>query len=179
MAHIYHLATRDLCYLLVITQIEVDLATRTARACLAHLPEVILLVTTDDVILRQELLPIVVSLLIESYAILLATLEYCSIHTALVELVYLCEELPRPLDSLLLEVIAIRPVTEHLEHSVVVCIVAYLLQVVMLTRHTQTLLRIGYAREFAWRVTQEDILELIHTCVCKHQRWIILDNHRC
>ena len=179
VAHIYHLTARNLCYLLLVAKVVVNLATRTARTSLAHLPEVILLVTTDDVVLGQELLPVVESLLIEGNAILLATLKYGSIHTALVELVYLGEQLPRPLDSLLLEVVAIRPVAEHLEHGVVVGVVAYLLQVVVLTRHTQTLLSIGYTRPLAGCITKEDILELVHTSIGKHQRGVILHDHRC
>ena len=42
-----------------------------------------------------------------------------------------------------LEVIAERPVSEHLEHSVVVGVVSHLFKVVVLTAYTQTLLRVG------------------------------------
>ena len=156
-----------------------DLATRTARTCLAHLPEVVVLVTADDVILRKVLLPIVVSLLIEWHTVRLRALEYSCIHTRLIKTINLCQQLPSPADSLLLEVVAERPVTQHLEHCVVVCIVTNLLKVVVLTRYTQTLLRVGSARSTTWSITKEDILKLVHTCVGKHKSWVVLYNHRC
>ena len=57
--------------------------------------------------------------------------------------VHLGQQLPGPADRLLLEIVAERPVAQHLEHRVVVGVVADLLQVVVLARHAQALLRIG------------------------------------
>ena len=178
VAHINHLATGLSLNLLVVTQVDVNLAAGTAGASLTHLPEVVVLVTADNVILGQILLPELICLSVEGNTILLATLEYGSIEAALVQTINACEQFPCPLDSLLLEVIAERPVTEHLEHGVVISIVTYLLQVVVLTRHTQTLLRIGCTRVFARSIAQEDILKLVHTGVGKHQRRVALYDHR-
>ena len=174
-----HLTTGDQRDLCLITQVEMDLATRTARTGIAHLPKVILLVATNDVIGGQETQPEIVSLLIERHTVLLRALEYGCIHTLLRQFIHLGQQFPRPLDSLFFEIIAKRPVAEHLEHRVVIGIVAYLLQVVMLTRHAQTLLRIANSGCFDRRITQEHILKLVHTCIGKHQRRIVLNNHRC
>ena len=179
MTCIYHITTRDLCNLRLVTKVEVNLATRTARTCLAHLPEIIVLVTTDNVVLRQILLPIVVSLLVEWHTVRLRALEYCCIHSRLIESVNLSQKLPSPADSLLLEIVAERPVSEHLKHCVVVCIVTYLLQVVVLTRYTQTLLRVGCTRSTTRGIAKEDILKLIHTRIGKHQCRVVLYHHRC
>ena len=179
MTCIYHITTRNLSNLSLVTKVKVNLATRTARTCLAHLPEVIVLITTDNVILRQILLPIVVCLLIKWHAIRLRTLKNCCIHTRLIKTINLSQKLPRPTDSLLLEIVAKRPVSKHLKHCMVVSIVTYLLKVVMLTRYTQTLLRIGSTRSTTRGITQKDILKLIHTRIGKHQCRVILYNHRC
>ena len=174
-----HFATGDQSYLCLVTQVEVDLATRTARTGIAHFPEVILFVTTNDMVGRQETQPEIVSLLIERNTVLLRALEYGCIHTLLRQFIHLGQQLPRPFDSLFLEIVAKRPVTEHLEHRVVIGIVSYLLQVVVLTRNAQTLLRIANSGSLDRSITQKHILELVHTCIGEHQRRIILYNHRC
>ena len=53
---------------------------------------------------------------------------------------YLSEELPGPADSLLLEVIAKRPVAQHLEEGVVVHVLADVVQVIVLASRTYALL---------------------------------------
>ena len=174
-----HLTTGDQCDLSLVAQVEVNLATRTARTGITHLPEVILLVTANDMIGGQETQPEIVSLLIERHTVLLRALEYGCIHTLLRQFVHLSQQLPSPLDSLFLEIVAKRPVTEHLEHRVVIGIVTYLLQVVMLTRNAKALLRIANAGCLDRGITQKHILELVHTCIGEHQRRIILYNHRC
>ena len=61
----------------------------------------------------------------------------------------------------------------------VVGVMPHLLQVVVLARNAQALLGVGRTRIFAGRIAQEDILELVHARVGKHQRGIPLDDHRC
>ena len=107
------------------------------------------------------------------------TLEHGHIQTIGWDLVHFGEQFPRPRNRVLLEVIAKRPVAEHLEHRVVIGVDTYLLQVVVLTAHTQTLLRIGYARVLDGLVSEKPILERSHSAVDEHKRWIALHNHRC
>ncbi len=162
----------------LVAEVEVDFGTRPARTRLAHLPEIVVPVAADDVVLGQETPPIIVGLLVERHAVLLRTLEHGGVHTLGGQLIDVVQKLPRPLDGLLLEIIAVRPVAEHLEHGVVVGIVAHLLQVVVLAGDTQALLRIGRPRKLAGSVAEENILELVHTRVGEHQRRVALDDHR-
>ena len=57
-------------------------------------------------------------------------------------------------------------------------IVAHFLQVVVLAAHAQTFLAVAGARELNRVVAQDDILKLVHSGVGKHQRRVILYNHR-
>ena len=54
----------------------------------------------------------------------------------------------------------------------------YFLEVVVLTAHTETLLRICLTAALRSSITKDDVLELIHTCIGKHQRWVVLHDHR-
>ena len=60
----------------------------------------------------------------------------------------------------------------------VIGIMPHLFEVIVFTRHTQALLRIGDPIVFDRRVAQENILELVHTRIGKHQGRIIFDHHR-
>ena len=178
MPRIDHFAARLGSDFGLIAQVEVNLRTRTARSRFTHLPEIIVLVAMDDVILGQEAPPIIERLLVERHAIFGASLEHRSIHPLGRQPIDVVQQLPSPLDGLFLEIIAIRPVPQHLEHRMVIGIVTYLLQVVMLARYAQTFLRIGRTRILARRITQKDVLELVHARIGEHQRGVALDDHR-
>ena len=75
------------------------LGARPARACVAHFPEVVLLVSEKDAVFRKMSLPGFHSLHVECGAVSLRSLEYCSIKSVLVELIDFGEKLPRPVDS--------------------------------------------------------------------------------
>ena len=77
------------------------------------------------------------------------------------------------------EIIAKRPIAQHFEHSVVIGVVAYLLQIVVLSGYAETLLGIGNPRTLHRSISQKNILELVHPRVGKHQGWIILNHHWC
>ena len=178
VAGIDHLAAGLRGDLGLVAQVVVDLRAGAARSRLAHLPEVVVLVAADDVILGQEAAPVVVGLLIEGHAVLLRALEDGGVHALGRQVVDVVQQLPGPCDRLLLEVVAVGPVAQHLEHRMVVGVVADLLQVVVLARHAQALLRVGRARILAGRIAQEDVLELVHARVGEHQRGVSLDDHR-
>ena len=82
------------------------------------------------------------------------------------------------IQCVLSEVVAETPVAQHLEHSVVVGIVTYFFQVVVLTRYTETLLRVALAAAFGFCIAEDDVLELVHTSIGKHQCGVILYDHR-
>ena len=99
--------------------------------------------------------------------------------TAGTRIAHLRQQLPRPLDSLFLEIVAERPVAEHLEHGVMIGVMPHFIEVVVLARYAKTLLRIRHTGVFGRAVAEENILELVHAGVGKHQRRIVLYDHRC
>ena len=158
--------------------VDMYLRTGTARTCIAHLPEVVMLVTIDDVVGRHMLEPILCSLIISLEAFLQTSLKDSDIEVLGIELEHIHQVFPCHIDGSLLEVIAKGPVAQHLKHGMVISIVSHLFQVVMLSTHTKALLAVCPAAWFRIAGAQDDILPLIHTCVGKHQRGVILDNHR-
>ena len=61
----------------------------------------------------------------------------------------------------------------------VIGIVTNLFQVVVLTGNAEALLRIGHPSDLGGPVPKEKVLELVHPGIGKHQRWIVLNYHRC
>ena len=59
-----------------------------------------------------------------------------------------------------------------------ICVVADLFKVVVLARYAQAFLAVGHAFRFRNPVAEDDVLELVHTGVGKHQGRVILEHHR-
>ena len=100
------------------------------------------------------------------------------IEPILRKLVHLCQQLPRPGDDFLLEVVTEGPVTQHLKHGVVIGVVSHSGEIVVLTAHAQALLRVGYPRIFPRGIPEDDVLKLIHPRIGKHKGRIPLQDHR-
>lgn len=107
-----------------------------------------------------------------------STFEYSRIKTRRIEFKHVDKIFPGHVDSLLFEIIAERPVAEHLEHSVVVGVVSNLFEVVVLAAHTQTLLRISDTARLGHCITQDYVFELVHSGIGEHKGGIILYHHR-
>ena len=163
----------------LVAEVDVNLRAGTARTCVAHFPEVVVAVTVDDMVSREVFLPVACCLIVALQTFGSVTLEHCGIEVLGIELEHIDEIFPRPVDSLFLEVVAKRPVSEHLKHGVVVGVETHLFQVVMLTAHAQALLRIGRSLKLRRNVSKNDVLELIHTCIGEHKCRVVLDDHRC
>ena len=54
---------------------------------------------------------------------------------------------------------------------------AHFLQIIVLTAHAQALLGIGHAAPLGFLVAKENVLELIHSGIGKHEGWIVLNHH--
>ena len=117
-----------------------DFGARTARTRIAHLPEIIMFVTIDDMSFRQELFPIAGSLVVTRKAFGRTSFEHGCIQTVGVQFQHFYQVFPCPTDRFLFEIVTKRPVSQHLKHGVVVRVVSYLFQVVMFATHTKTLL---------------------------------------
>ena len=126
----------------------------------------------------EEGFPVFCCFVVAFESFFLRTFEYGNVKVLGVNLKYIYQVAVGPFDRLFLEVVAETPVTQHLEHGVVVGVVAYFLEVVVLARYAQTLLRVALAAALGFGIAEDDVLELIHTSVGKHQRGVVLDNHR-
>ena len=129
-------------------------------------------------VLGQVLLPVAGCFVVASKTLLGATFEDGGIEVLGVQLQHIHQIFPCPADGLLLEIVTERPVAEHLEHGVVVGVVAHLLEVVVLATNAQTLLRVGHTLALGRGIAQNDILELVHTGIGKHQCGVVLHDHR-
>ncbi len=112
--------------------------------------------------------PAVAGLGVECGPVLRGTLEHCRVEPVLVNFIDLCQEFPRPVDCLVLEIVPEAPVSEHLKHRVVVGVMPYLLKVVVFPADPQALLAVRGAREWCWAIAEEPVLELVHSGVCEH-----------
>ena len=156
--------------------VVVDLGARTARARVAHLPEVVLHVAGNHVVLRQERLPEGLRLEVGLEARGGIALEPGRVEAVRVEAVDLGEQLEAPADRLLLEVVAERPVAEHLEEGVVIRVLAHVFEVVVLAARADALLGVHGTRVAALPASEEHVLELVHARVGEEQRRVVVRN---
>ena len=121
--------------------------------------------------------PEVVGFGIHFKAVLLISAENGDVEVLLVDMHHFGEEFPSVGNGFFLEVITERPVAEHLEHGVVICIVSHLFQVVVLAAYTQAFLSITDTGIWSIGIAKEDVLELVHAGVGEHQRGVVLHHH--
>ena len=158
----------------VLAVVVEDLGARTAGAGIGHLPEIVrcigrALVVADahDALRRQadhvvpEVVGLVVGVVDRDQQALLGKLPD------------LGQQLPRPGDGLLLEVVAEGPVAQHLEERVVAGGIPHRIQVVVLAAGPQAALDIGRTHVAALLRPQEHVLELHHAGVGEQQGGIV------
>ena len=56
-------------------------------------------------------------------------------------------------------------------------IVTNLFQIIVLAAHAKALLGVGGTFPLSILIAQDDILELVHTSVCKHECGVVLNHH--
>ena len=178
MVFVHQLASGNLGFLLIAAAVHMNLGARAARSRIAHFPEVIVLVAVQDMVLRQMFLPDTGCFVISAKTLFCRALEHRGIQVLRVQFQYIHQVFPGPVDGFLLEVIAKRPVAQHLEHRVVVRVVSHLLKVIMFAAHAKTFLAVCYARIFDWVIPQNNALPRVHARVGKHQRRVIFYHHR-
>ncbi len=178
MVFVYHLGTRHCGTLLIAAEVDMDFRARAAGACVAHLPEVIMLVAVYDVRSGQMAFPISRSLVVTRQPFGCRAFKHGCIQAFGIQSEHVDQEFPRPINRLFLEIVAKRPVTQHFKHGMMVGVMPHLFQIVMLATDTQAFLAVGNPRPLRRFVAEDNILELIHARIGEHQRGVILDNHR-
>jgi hypothetical protein len=152
--------------------VEEDLRARPARPGVAHRPEVVGGRNADDLVVAE---PRHVPPDAVGFLVVVVDGDQKSLR---VEAELLGNELPGERDRELLEVVAEREVTEHLEEGVVACRIADIVEVVVLAANAQALLRGGRAHVGARLLAREDVLELHHAGRGEQQRRVVARHER-
>ena len=117
-----------------------NLTAWSARAGLAHLPEIIFLAKAQNTLARRSnLLPKLLGVLVR--ANLVIAFEHGEPHARGIELEFIHEQVPRELDRIFFEVITEGKISEHLEKSLVPRGLADFIEIVMFAAGAQTFLR--------------------------------------
>ena len=124
------------------------------------------------------LAPNVNGFLVQRKSILRIALENGDVQPVLIDAISLRQEFPSPVDGFLLEIIAERPVAEHLEHGVVIGVHPHLFEVVVLAAHAQAFLGVRHAGRLRRAVAEKDVFERVHARIGEHQGGVILEHHR-
>lgn len=163
----------------MVAVVEEDLGARTTRAGIGHLPEVVRRVrrtlvvadahdaafrNTDHVAPQRE-----------GFFVGVVDGDQQPLGRQLPDL---GQQLPGPADGVLLEVVAERPVTQHLEEGVMARGVAHRIQIVVLAAGTQAALYVGRAQVAALLRAEEDVLELDHAGVGEQQGRVVARHQR-
>ena len=156
-----------------------NLRARTARSRVCHLPEIIrrerrtfVVADADDAIFRQSdfFVPQIVSFVVCVVDRDKQTIFRQSEHTR--------EQLPRPDDRVALEIVAERPIAEHLEKRVMPRGVADRIQIVVFAARAQAALHVGRAHVRQFFAAEENVLELHHAGIGEQQRRIVAGHER-
>ena len=75
----------------------------------------------------------VIGFLVRGYVVGFITPKYGDVEEIFRYTVFFCKQFPGPCYGFLFKIIAKRPVTQHLEHGVMIGVVPHLFQVVMLS----------------------------------------------
>ena len=151
----------------LLATVEIDLGAGTAGTA-SVLPEVILLAHTNDALSGNA------DLLVPDLERLIVLLVDGGIETVSGDLESLCEELPAPLDSLVLEVIAEGEVTEHFEERTVTCSFTYVVNVTC----SDTLLASADTVTGGLFLTGKELLHRSHTGVDEEEGFIVYGDKR-
>ena len=156
----------------VLAMIVEDFRAWTARAQVAHLPEVVGAGDAQDARLGQpgDLLPQLERLIIVDID--------GSDEPVLGQAEFPGDEVPGELDGSVLEIIAKRKITQHLEERVVPRGVADIIEVIVLAARAHAFLRGHRPLEGALLDAGEHVLELHHAGVGEHKGRIVARNER-
>ncbi|MND20558.1 hypothetical protein D3C80_108910 [compost metagenome] len=127
----------------VVAVIVEDLGTRTARTCVAHLPEVVRRIRRAFVVADADnALTWDTDFFFPDFVSFIIGFVHGNPQTLFrqVEPVFTGQQFPRELDSIVFEVVAEAEVAQHLEESMVTCGVADVFQIVVFTARTHATL---------------------------------------
>mmetsp|Transcript_122309 Transcript_122309/g.191848 ORF Transcript_122309/g.191848 Transcript_122309/m.191848 type:complete len:205 (+) Transcript_122309:2390-3004(+) len=173
-----------MCSVAATDAIIMDLSAGSTWPSVAHLPEVIFHIERQDPTFWEILFPDCLSFLITRYPRLLGIASIIRrIKPCRINLVNIRQQVPRPSNSLLLEIIAERPISKHLEEGMMINILSDIFQVIVLSTGANAFLRIRCTFQLCERMlwinlSNKDGLKLIHASIDEQERWIVVRHHR-
>mmetsp|Transcript_11487 Transcript_11487/g.29021 ORF Transcript_11487/g.29021 Transcript_11487/m.29021 type:complete len:365 (+) Transcript_11487:1812-2906(+) len=162
--------------------IVVDLCAGAAGALVSHLPKVVLAVKGKHTPGRQVLEPDLPGLFVCVKPLGRIATKVRGVDSGGIHLKHLGQQLPRPSDGLLLEVVAEAPVAQHLEKGMMVHVLAHVVKVIVLAACADALLGVGGGLELGELCcgvggTQENGLELVHARIGEEQGGVVVRHH--
>ncbi len=136
-----------------------------------------MLVAEKDMVCGKVAEPSDSCFFIKGSPVSLVSLKYGGVENRLVDAVHLGKELPCPVYRLVLEIIPEAPVAEHLEHGMVPSVMTYRFEVIVLSAYSETFLAVRRPFELGGGIAEEDVLELVHSCIGEHEGRVILYDH--
>ena len=136
-----------------------NLGTRAARAGDPHFPKVFFF--TEP----QHLIPTYVGTFQPECFRFIILSEHSSPQFLFRHLPDVCQQLPRPVDSVPFIVITKRPVSQHLKQGLVIGILAYIFQVVVFAAGADYRLDVGSPFVRTRTGSQKHIFKLVHTSI--------------
>jgi hypothetical protein len=159
--------------------VDVDLAVRTARADLGHLPEVLAAAKEGDVgRIETRLLAPQVGGFVVTRDVALVVGEARGVEVLPGQPPVFRQQLPGPRDGFGLVVVAEGPVAQHFEEGLVDVVASDVIQVIVFAGDAHALLRVDRPQVRAAAGPEEDVLELDHPRVGEEQRRIGGRNER-
>ena len=151
--------------------------TWSTRSGVSHHPEIIFLVAINYMHIRIKTgpfkyqLPMLVSFLIKLGRVPFARHINSRKETGRRKSPPINKKFPSPFDGLFFEVITERPITQHLEECLVICIKSNIIKIIMLASCTDALLRISCPRRFIGCLLcpKKERYELIHPSISEQE----------
>jgi len=157
---------------MLFTMIEKDFRTRATRPRWPHHPEIIVGGNANDTVIRQtcHFLPdvggFVIGVVDGHQQPILGDVQFAG------------DQFPCKWDRVVFKIIAERKIAQHFEKGVVTGGIADIVQIIMFAACAHTFLCRCGAFVIAGFDPCEQVFELNHTRICKHQRWIVAWHQR-
>ncbi len=127
---------------------------------------------------REVLEPEVASFMIRLESLRRIAFEPGGVETGGIDPEHVGQERPGPVDRFGLEVITERPVPQHFKEGVVIRVVSHVFEIIVLPTSSNALLRVDRSGVRPVALSEEDILELVHSGVGEQEGGVVVGNGR-
>ncbi len=160
----------------VAAQVHMYFGAGAAGTGVAHFPEIVFFVAVKNLFAGQEAQPKLEGFVVAVELFFFIAAEYRSVEAVFGDAEHVVEQLPRPGNGFVFEIVADAPVAQHFKHGMVGTVVAYIFEVIVFARHAHTLLRVRNARIIRRLVAEKEVFELVHARVGEHEGGVFAVN---